>query len=94
MTPPKEELNGDAKLAIERLRVRQELRSAHDIEDTGVIEAEASKRTAAPPASSTPPHAKSVVAVLSVLPAWQRGIVLLALLGLIGYAVGHGFKFW
>ncbi len=94
MNPPKDEMNGDAKLAIERIRVRAELRSAPDKEeDTGVIESEALKRRDAP-VSSTPPHAKSIVAVLSVIPAWQRGIVLLALLGLIGYAVGHGFKFW
>lgn len=72
------------KLAIERLKVRAELRSADELEDTGVIEQKARQRTEAPPKTdSVPAHAKGLIAVLNALPAWSRPIIVLALIAAI-----------
>jgi hypothetical protein len=60
-------------------RLRNQLLSSPEEEDTGVIESEALQRVKAGP-SSTPPHANSLVAVLNTLPGWGRVVVLLALI--------------
>lgn len=65
------------RLAIERLRVRAEMRSAGDVEDSTVIEQEAQSR-APKKADSTPAPARGIVAVLNTLPPWGRVIFLLA----------------
>jgi hypothetical protein len=81
--PRRDELNGGAKLAIERLKYRTELRSAGDPEDTGVIESEALKRSVKPK-SDPPQHgpfawvvAPVVVLVKSVDPKQRLWAVLL-----------------
>ena len=73
------------RLAIERVKVRAEMRSAGDEEDTGVIEREALSR--APKSSSTPPRARFVLALLNAKPSWQMVIIVLATIGAI---VGGG----
>lgn len=66
----------DRKLALERLRVRKELRSIGDAEDSNVIEREALSRRP----RSVPPAANGIVAILNTLPKWSRPVVVLALL--------------
>jgi hypothetical protein len=79
------ELDEARRLEFAKLEVRQETRTRNQLlsspeeEDTGVIESEALQRVKAGP-SSTPPHAKSLVAVLNTLPGWGRVVVLLALI--------------
>ena len=84
--------NPTEKKAIATIGARAQLFSETGEEDSKVIEQRATDSIAA--ADSTPPRVKGLVAVLKLLPAWQRGIFLMGLLGLVGYAVGHGFKFW
>lgn len=72
-------IDEDRKLAIERLKVRAELRSIGDDEDSQVIEAEAQSRRV----KSVPATARGLVAVLDKLPPWGRVIVLV-----VGIAAG------
>lgn len=69
--------------AIERIKVRAEMRSAHEIEDSEVIEREALSRH---PHSSTPAPAKGVVAVLSAKPSWQ----MVAIVAIVATAAATG----
>ena len=69
----------ERKQALERLRVRAEMRSAGDDEDSTVIEQQAVSRRP----KSEPPHVRGVVAILQTLPPWGRVLVLLALLAVI-----------
>lgn len=82
----------DAKLAIERLRTRAELRSAGEDELSDVIEQEARRRVETP--SSTPAPAKGLVAVLNTLPAWSRVVVVLAILAVVALAITRGMRLW
>jgi hypothetical protein len=75
----------DRELAIERLRVRKEMRSAGDDEDSTVIEQEALSRS--PKSSSTPPRAKAVVAILNAVKTPWQAVVMLAGLALLAYFV-------
>lgn len=70
----------DKALELEEARMSERVRmrlDSHQDEDTAVIEARAKE---AVKAESTPPHAKSLVAVLNTLPGWGRVVVLLALI--------------
>lgn len=79
----------DRKLALERLRVRAEMRSAGDDEDSNVIEREALSRA---PISSVPARAKGIVAILNTLPAWSRPLIVLAAIAAATLAVLGGSK--
>jgi hypothetical protein len=72
----------DLSAATERLKIRAEMRSHGDQEDTGVIEREALSR--APKSESHPPRSKIALRVLDTLPPWGRVIVLLAIIGALG----------
>jgi hypothetical protein len=78
--------SNDRRLAIEKLRVRAELRSAGDDEDTGQIEVAAMSRRPAKP-NSTPAPARALIAVLNTLPSWGRVLLLLAIVAAL---VGGG----
>lgn len=79
----------ERELAIERLKIRAEMRSAPDLEeDTGVIHREALTRQAAQrrPESDPPSKVSPLVIVLTVVrkfPAW--GSVLVALAAIAAY---------
>jgi len=87
----------DSKLALERLRVREqrreELRSVSDDERSELVEREAQERVNGP-SSSTPAPAKGLVAVLNTLPAWSRVVVVLALLAVVALAITRGMRLW
>ena len=70
----------DRRLAVERLKVRAEMRSINEEEDTGVVNVRAEERVAK--ASESPPKdsiARQLVYVLNALPPWSRPIVLIVL---------------
>lgn len=70
----------DGKRALERLRVRREMRSHGDDEDSSVIEREALSRRP----KSDPAPVRWTVAVLNTLPqGWGRVIVVLALIAAV-----------
>lgn len=76
----------DRKLAIERLRVRAEMRSADLEENTGEIEVAAVSR--APKSTSQPPRARFVLALLNAKPSWQMvAIVAIVVAALVGGGV-------
>lgn len=80
----------DGKRALERLRVRREMRSMDLEEDSTVIEKEAHSRR-----GSVPAPARGLVAVLDRLPPWGRVVFLLALLGaLVASGVGAKLAGW
>lgn len=83
---------GDAKLAIERLRTRAEMRSAGEDELSDVIEQEARRKVEMP--SSTPAPAKGIVAVLQAVTGWKQLLVVLALLAVIALAITRGMRLW
>lgn len=68
----------ERKHALERLKVRAEMRSAGDDERSDVIDQLASERV--PKSSSTPPRAKILLAILNAKPSWQMVIIILAAL--------------
>lgn len=73
----------DRALELEEARLSERVRmrmDSHQDEDTGVIEIRAAENVKAASAASTPPHAKSLIAVLNTLPGWGRVVVLLALI--------------
>lgn len=74
----------DRKLALERLRVRREMRSIGDHEDSDVIEREALSRRP----RSVPPAANGLVAILNTLPRWTRPVIVLALIA--AFVAGGG----
>ena len=76
-----------AKQALIRLRVRREMRSAGDEEDSGLIDVEAKSRRE----KSVPAPARGLKAILETLPPWGRVVFLLALLAAI-VASGVGAK--
>jgi hypothetical protein len=86
----------DGKRALERLKVRREMRSMDLEEDSQVIEQEAQSRAA--PAPSLPPPFSwvlgAVMAVVQLVPKRQRLWPVLMLLGLgAGYAA-HKAGIW
>lgn len=81
--------DSDLKRTRHLERTKLELRASYPDEDSSVIEREALSR--APKSSSTPPHAKGLVAILAMLPGWGRVVVLLALIAALA-AGGLGSK--
>lgn len=82
----------ERELAVARLEIRAEQRSAPDMEeDTGVIHREALARQARPP-SDPPKAAKGVVAVLNAVKTPAQAIVALAILVALVVLVLHGWK--
>ena len=77
----------DGKRALERLKVRREMRSMNEEEDSQVIEREALSRRP----QSVPAPARGIVAILDKLPPWGRVIVLVVLIG-AAVASGIGAK--
>jgi len=77
-------------LALERLTVRAEMRSAHEIEDTKVIQDRASLRVGK---KSLPPPFSWAYQFVTVVPAHQRFwiIIIGMLLGAAGYAKAKGW---
>jgi hypothetical protein len=76
----------ERELAIARLEIRAEQRSAPDIEeDTGVIHREALERQARREPRTDPPsgHAQQGVALVRSVKTWQQTIVALALIALL-----------
>ena len=69
----------ERKQALERLRIRAELRSAGDEEDSQVIEQQAISRRP----KSDPAPVRGLVAILNTLPPWGRVLVVLALLAVV-----------
>lgn len=69
----------ERKLALERLKVRKELKSAGEDELSDVIEREAQSRHTKT-TSSVPAPARGLIAVLRELPPWSRPVVVIALL--------------
>lgn len=72
----------ERKHHLEKLKVRAEMRSADELENSAVIAERAESR--APKSSSTPAPARGLVAVLNTLPPWGRVIVLVMLGALVG----------
>jgi hypothetical protein len=77
----------DGRKALERLRVRREMRSMDLEEDSQVIEKEAHSRAG----KSVPATARGLVVILDKLPPWGRVIVLVVLIGAV-VASGVGAK--
>jgi hypothetical protein len=69
----------DRKLALERLRVRREMRSMDLEEDSQVIEREAQSRAG----KSIPPPLSWLVAIVRLVPPKQRVWPVLMVLGLV-----------
>lgn len=83
----------ERELAIERLKIRAEMRSEHgEEEDTGVIHLRAEERLAAPPSSDPPKAAKGIVAVLSAVKTPAQALVALAIVAAIVVLILHGWK--
>ena len=77
----------DRKLALERLRVRAEMRSIGDDENSAVIEQEALSRRP----KSVPTEARGLVAILNTLPqGWGRVVVVLALIVAVATLIAGG----
>ncbi|HEY3499502.1 MAG TPA: hypothetical protein VGK73_32655 [Polyangiaceae bacterium] len=85
-------MSTESKLAIERLRMREEMRSVPEEELSDVIEQEARKRVETH--SSTPAPAKGIVAVLHAVTGWKQLLVVLALLAVIALAITRGMRLW
>lgn len=82
----------ERELAIERLRVRAEMRSAHEIEDTKVINQRASLRVQEKKKSIPPPFSYALAFLQSVPPrhrVWP--LILGMLLAAAGYAKAKGW---
>jgi Mrp family chromosome partitioning ATPase len=75
----------ERELAIERLRIRAEMRSEHgEEEDTGVIHLRAQERVAARVKSDPPSdRGKQAIALVSAVRGWPQAVVAVALLGLL-----------
>ena len=84
----------ESDLAVTRLEVRAEQRSAPDIEeDTGVIHREALARQAKAERGSDPPKAaKGMVAVLKAVQTPAQALVALAIVAAIVVLILHGWK--
>ena len=78
--------------AIERLKVRAELRSAGEDELSDVIQREAESRGAKPKVDSHPAPAKFFLRVLEAKPSAGAVIVALAIIAAVVYAIGKGLK--
>ena len=92
------------KLALERLSARAEMRSAHEIEDSVVIQQRAEERlqaSMAPKSTSTPPTGPTawivqpVITIAKVVPGPQRIYVLLLLASLaVFWGIGKARGWW
>lgn len=76
--------------AIDRLKIRAEMRSAHEIEDTGVIDQRALRRAKN---KSLPPPLSWAATFLDTVPPQHRvwPLLLMILLGSVGYALTKGW---
>lgn len=86
----------EGKRAIERLKVRREMRSMDLEEDSQVIEQEAHSRAAKPP-SLPPPFSwalGAVMAVVQLVPKRQRLWPVMLMLGLFAGWGGHKIGLW
>jgi hypothetical protein len=82
----------ERELSIERLRIRAEMRSAHDEdEDTGVIHTRAAERVGRPK-SDPPKAAKGIAHVLSAVRTPAQALVALAIVAAIVVLILHGWK--
>jgi hypothetical protein len=82
----------ERELSIERLRIRAEMRSAHDEEeDTAVIHRRAEERVA-PPKSDPPKAAKGIAHVLGAVRTPAQALVALAIVVGIVVLILHGWK--
>jgi len=73
--------------ALERMTIRDEMRSHDEIENTGVIEQRAEERvkaSKAPSTQSVPAAARGIVYVLRELPPWGRVVLACLGVGLLG----------
>jgi hypothetical protein len=89
--PIRDEANGDAKLAIERLRVRAEMRSAGEEELSAVIQQEAAARSEKPK-ESVPAAARNVVHILRAVDSWPKVFALAMILAAAVFALLKGLK--
>jgi len=86
----------DGKRALERLKVRREMRSMDLEEDSQVIEQEAHSRAGKPP-SLPPPFSwalGAVMAVVQLVPKRQRLWPVMLLLGLAAGYAAHKAGIW
>jgi hypothetical protein len=82
----------ERRYAVERVKVRAELRSAHEEEDSVTIDRNALERTQAKP-SSTPPKAKAIAAVLNAKPSWSMvAVVAIFAAVIVSGALGPAVK--
>ena len=81
-------MSTESKLAIERLRMREELKSIPEEELSDVIEQEARKRVETH--SSTPAPAKNVAAILNAVNSIPRLIALVVIIAAATYLLSRG----
>ena len=79
----------ERELALERLRIRAEMRSEHEVEDTGVIHLRAEQRVAERE-GSIPAPARGIRVVLTAVDSWQKVAALLILV--VGLLAGYWLK--
>ena len=82
----------DEEKAIERLKIRADLRSAGEDELSDVIQREAAVRSEKPKVDSHPAPARFFLRVLEAKPSAGAVIVALAIIAVVAYAVGKGLK--
>lgn len=83
----------ERRYAVERVKVRAELRSAHEEEDSVTIDRSALERTQHPPHSSTPPRAKAIAAVLNAKPSWSMvAVIAIVAAVIVSGALGPAVK--
>lgn len=82
----------ETDLALTRLEVRAEQRSADFEEDSAVIHMEAEQRVAARTGSDPPKAAKGIVHVLNAVKTPAQAIVALAIVVAIVVLILHGWK--
>lgn len=79
----------ESEVAIERLRIRAEMRSEHEVEDTGVIHLRAQERVTERE-GSVPAPARGIRVVLTAVDSWQKVAALLILVA--GLLAGYWLK--
>jgi hypothetical protein len=85
-------MSKERDLAIERLKIRAEMRSAHELEDSVVINQRASMRVEDKP-KSLPPPLSWAAHFLNSIPAQHRvwPLLLMIILGAVGFALSKGW---
>lgn len=82
----------ERELAIERLKIRAEMRSENWEEDTGVIHKQAEERVAKPPSEPPPKAARGIVHVLKAVQTPAQALVALAIVVALVVLILHGWK--